>query len=260
MARQSKSLVRRLFVAIIAANASGILHAGEGSPKSDVSISAAVNQSASVETEPGSEEKRDSNGTADSTSEPNSTRSSASSPIVFPRFVQRHALDASGTDQSRTGAAPWYRSALGSLTIVLAVIGLLFFALKRWLPAKRWTDGAKVMSVAARTMIDSKHGLALVKVGRRFVMVGVSPDRLTPLVEISDATEVAELIATTNSVRGGRSAAFDQFLRHEADTYDDLVDDAKVTNGIARSHGDRSPKALRKLIGRLRSLQSSHAD
>ncbi|MBI1825593.1 MAG: FliO/MopB family protein [Planctomycetes bacterium] len=242
------------------ASSSAFVHANDGSGNSEVGsgVAPAVNQATSVELAPAAEAFPQP--TANAFPVENANPPTVVPGFGFPRFVHRRTSEPAGAEINRSTAVPWYRSALGSLGIVLAIIGLLFLALKRWLPAKRWTDGAKVMSIAARTMIDGKHGLALVRVGHRFVMIGVSPDRLTALAEISESSEVAELSAKTNTASGNRLAGFDRLLRGEVDSFEGLVNESEVADGIATSRSDQSPKALRTLIGRLRSLQSSKAN
>lgn len=120
-----------------------------------------------------------------------------------------------GSQESRVIGTPgvggaWYRSGLVSLVAVLALIGALFWAVRKFMPGAVTRAGG-VMNVAARTALSPKHSVALVQVGRRrFVLVGISADRLTTLADMADADEVAELAGLT---MGGSSASDRKFER-----------------------------------------------
>lgn len=88
---------------------------------------------------------------------------------------------------------PWYRSAVASLVIVLLLLGGVYWAVRRWVPVARAPDN-RVIQVVARTAISPKQGLALVRLGQRFVLVGTSAERMDTLTDVSDPAEVADLL------------------------------------------------------------------
>lgn len=152
-------------------------------------------------------------------------------------------------------SSPWYRTGLGALAVVLAAIGGLFWFLRKWVPSTRSTDSA-ILKTVARASLSPKHSAALLQLGRRYILVGVSPDGVRVLSDISDENEVAEL--ATRIASGGRrsDADFQNLLGQEAGTYgDDESDlDEPLDHGAARSHAGSVP--LSKLLTRVRSLQS----
>lgn len=179
--------------------------------------------------------------------------------------------------ESMTRSAPtlpavaWYRTGIGALGIVLAVIGVAVWGIRRWMP-RLGGAGCSVLNVVGRAGLSPKHSVALVSVGQRFVLVGLSGDRMTRICEVSDPQEVAELtlrLGQSSSlgkpVSGGGSAkAFESLLAGEVNEYAHDLEPASTDARRAtdrqgenapqsRSHRTREP--LSALLERLRSLQ-----
>lgn len=106
---------------------------------------------------------------------------------------------------------PWYRSAVASLVIVLLLLGGVYWVVRRWVPIAKAPDN-RVIQVVARTAISPKQGLALVRFGRRFVLVGTSPDRMDVLADVSDPAEVADLVMQLGGAGRQRRGHFDKLL------------------------------------------------
>jgi flagellar biogenesis protein FliO len=145
----------------------------------------------------------------------------------------------------------WYRTGLGALGIVLGCIGLLFLGLRRWTPAARSPDST-ALRVLGRAVLSPKHSLAMVQFGRRVVLVGVSPDRVEAVSEISDPQEAAEFSGRVGSAFAGSENVFDEALDREVMEYEPQTPEPFVKTKPAAA----SPAALRNLLGRLKSLQS----
>ena len=150
---------------------------------------------------------------------------------------------------------PWYGTGLGALTIVLLMIGGVAWAARRWVPAVRAQD-SNLVRVIGRTAVTPKHSVALFSVGRRLLMVGLCGDRLTTLGEITDADEVAELLARSGPTPKSQGGMFDELLADQAGEFRPSEDAANgepvgpATRGAARY---REP--LNDLLRRLRTLQ-----
>lgn len=154
---------------------------------------------------------------------------------------------------------PWYRSGFGALAIVLAMVAGAAYLLRRWLPSSRLSETG-AMRVVGRVGLTPKHTLSLVRVGRRFVMVGVSGDRLTTLCEIADADEVAELAARADTAGRGRSDEFDDLLTREGAQYRGAPEAraAPTADGAASKLSPRGwPRdSVAALLRRLKTLQT----
>lgn len=162
-------------------------------------------------------------------------------------------LGVSDINSDSTDSSPWYRTGLGALAIVLSVIGGLVWLLRKWVPSARVDDSA-ILKTVARTTLSPKHSAALLQLGRRFILVGVSPDSVKVLSEINEENEVADLYARLGT--GGRKAdtAFEDLLGQEAQTYDDESEPSDSDE--RRVGGGRPSVPLGDLLTRVRSLQS----
>ncbi len=150
---------------------------------------------------------------------------------------------------------PWYRTGVGALAIVLALLGAGAWAIRRWMPMARVADSS-VLRVVARACLSPKHNLALVRVGRRFVLVGVSGDRVNTLCEVCDPDEAAQLTACCDTSGKPGVGAFDDLLLRETVDYgktaEPQADEAKLT----RADGVRTREPLNDLLRKLRTLKS----
>ena len=151
---------------------------------------------------------------------------------------------------------PWYRSGIGALALVLGLIGALVWALRRWVPATRGGE-SRMIRVVGRVPLSPKHSAALLSVGRRFVLVGMSAERVNTLCEISDAEEVAELSLRAGTATAPDAEGFERLLVEEAADYrHDLLEEVKEP-GSKAAGAVWIRKPLSDLLHRLRALQSA---
>ena len=123
------------------------------------------------------------------------------------------------------------------------------------MPAARASESG-LLRVVSRAALSPKHSVVLVHLGRRFVVVGVSPDRLDALCEIQDAEEVAELAARAGAGAARRRDGFEDELIREARQFQDVGGAAteETVRIKPRPIGVREP--LADLLNRLRALRS----
>jgi len=138
------------------------------------------------------------------------------SPPGAARLAEDHRPFARGEG----GPGPWpFWDAL-PLLAVLAMIGAVALLVKRFMPARRLLTGAGVLDIVARTPLSGKQSLVLVKMGRRLILLGVSPDRVSALDVVDDPDQVATLIGEVASQKpDSMSTAFADAFRREAHAY-----------------------------------------
>ncbi|HPF37256.1 MAG TPA: flagellar biosynthetic protein FliO [Phycisphaerae bacterium] len=143
---------------------------------------------------------------------------------------------------------------------MLAVLGLIVgcvAAVRKWAPQATRVSGASAMNILARQYLSSKQSLCLVKVGKRVVLVGVTPDSMNALAEINDPEEIATLASNLNR---SRSDAFSSALSKQAvePDEDDEMDasNAPVTSVASRRDGrlGETEARIQELVGRIRAL------
>ncbi len=152
-------------------------------------------------------------------------------------LIPRKGSSVSSSEIVRAGqtSVPWYRSPFAALLVVLGVIGAVAAGVKRWVPAARAVTSEQ-LRVVGRTAISSKQSAVLLHVGKRVVLLGVTPESVNTLSEITDESEVAQLVGRSKSddakAQGFDAATiaselpspsgFDSALAREIEQYDDV--------------------------------------
>lgn len=146
------------------------------------------------------------------------------------------------------------------LAAVLAVLACCAFAARRWLMPARPAAGGSAIRVLSRQYLSNRQSLCLARFGRRVVLLGVTPDRICTLSELTDADEVSEILMATERGRAGSfSTMFDRFLEREATT--ESADEpagggyAASVRPTERQVADARQRVA-ELVDRVRSLSS----
>jgi len=164
---------------------------------------------------------------------------------------------------SPTGVTPWYRTSWGALGIVLAVITATFWTIKRFTPSARISDNG-VLRVVGRCGLTPKHNLVLVRLGSRFILVGISPDGIHGLCNVAGSNE-ADLLAASMSGKSAKNpGAFSELLGRESMLFrseergdsTSLAETSEETTTWERMSPPTTNRPVAKLIQRLRALQS----
>ena len=145
------------------------------------------------------------------------------------------------------------------LLLVLGAIAGATLVIRKILPRGNRLGGGGVIDVVASHYLSSKQSLCLVRLGRRAVLLGVTPERITPVAEILEAEELAEIVAAIERKRPtsftstfARLCARDSGKRvHEEPAEGQvLLADEKLT---------RAGEAVRGLVDRIRTLSGTPA-
>lgn len=168
-------------------------------------------------------------------------------PLVAPRASG--AARATLTDRE----TPWYRSGMGALGVVLALVFAVAVVVRRWVPGARPADSC-VIRIAARAALSPKQYVALVQLPRRVVLVGVTNDRIEPLCCVTGPDEVLDLLARV----GGTASAgkFDQLLASEARVYrEERIEESVAAPQSAKSATPKPGDCWNSLLKKLQALQ-----
>ena len=169
--------------------------------------------------------------------------------------VMRRGASVGRTTPFDATSTPWYRSGLVALMIVLGIVWLAYWAVRRWMPTARVGE-SNVLRIVARTTLAPKQHLALIRVGRQFVLIGVSPDRVDRLCVIDDAAGVSELALRTDGDSAVKASKFDEELVREVGEYGrGAVLESTESHPRGAAVSDRRP-SLTALVNRLRTLQA----
>lgn len=126
--------------------------------------------------------------------------------------------------------------------------------IKRYVPAARNMFGAGTLKVVGRTFLSPKQSILLVRVGRRMLVVGVTPASMSALAEISDPEELEYINnEMAGSGKGRDGGEFKQNLKEAADELEsgrELLD----STSLAVADGDERAEMVDGLRGELDSI------
>jgi len=135
----------------------------------------------------------------------------------------RRSLPTSDTqpDPGRMQTPSLWRTTL-SLLAVLAVIGGGAYLFRRFAWSGGKYRGSRGIEVLARSVINPRQTLCLIKFGQRLVLVGVSPNHMAALDTVENPEEIAGILAGLEK-EGPHSITntFGSLLRRETREYSD---------------------------------------
>lgn len=155
----------------------------------------------------------------------------------------------------------WLWDSLGALALVLLAVFAVRALLRRYaasgVPLPR-APGA--IEVLARTGVGPRQQVLLLKIGQRILVVGQTPTELSPLAEMAEAEEVAEILAAVERARpGSASQGFAQWLRRfhgEHARWHQPMADGDQSEAII----DRAHEGISGLLARVRNLKGSERE
>ncbi len=129
-------------------------------------------------------------------------------------------------------------SSVGALVIALVGIGLMVWValvvLKKFLPGGKGLFSTPAMEILGRTQFDSQKYLALVRVGKRVLVVGVSSGGFDSIAEIEDEVEAADIMAIAKpKTSAGKDLFHKMFQRQVAGVEADSINAGAGTVGSA---------------------------
>lgn len=162
------------------------------------------------------------------------------------------------TAHRRSGGLATYAlgKGVGALAVVLILVAISYWGVRRLVPSVRGAESG-VLKVTGRVSLTAKHHAALVLVGRRYVLIGISPEGISSLCEVTDPGEVAELMSRTAATGGKEHAAFEEQLLREVGQYgpasgESMPDTPPETNRPRSASGP-----LGELLHKLRAMHST---
>lgn len=175
--------------------------------------------------------------------------------------VEQHLLGGKPSESHSAGAGlksgkPTGNGLMGfalPLAAVLALIAIIVWAVKKYLPNVRRLTGSTAMKVVARTHLSPRQSIAVVRLGRRLLVVGQTADSLTPLGVVEDPEEVSELLGEIES--GKSTSAVGHFSKVFQKTNDEFAaTDEATVNEPADGEIDRVRTELESLTRKVREV------
>ncbi|HUW83920.1 MAG TPA: flagellar biosynthetic protein FliO [Phycisphaerae bacterium] len=118
-------------------------------------------------------------------------------------------------------ARPWYLSPVSALAVVVVLILVAAWVAKRLLPGMRRDGKRGPLQVLATTYLSPKQSLALVRCGRRMILIGVTPEHISSLAVMDDTNDLPSLARVSDRSDGQRlSGQFNEVLDEAAKDFD----------------------------------------
>ncbi len=121
-----------------------------------------------------------------------------------------------------SATVPWMTT-ISALAIVLGVLFLFYWGMKRLGPKTNQTLPTEAVELLGSTALSPRQRLCLIRVGRKLVLVAMSADGVEPLTEIDDPVEVDRLVGICASQRSGSAThvfhqVFSQYIHNATAT------------------------------------------
>ncbi|MCC8190901.1 MAG: flagellar biosynthetic protein FliO [Planctomycetes bacterium] len=140
--------------------------------------------------------------------------------------------------------------ALGLVTFIGLAFALAMLLIKKFLPGHRHLFSHPAMEILGRTHIDQRRYVSLLRVGRRIVVVGVSPDEMRTLSEIADEEEVTDILEVARPKTDHGLSLFQRlFQRHV------LHNEEEETRALAEAQAEALSDQMASLRDRVRTIQ-----
>lgn len=180
------------------------------------------------------------------------TRAFEAQPLNFPdEAAPRRAPGAVNSRREVTMPSVW-----PALFSVLAVCGLFCAALylmKKYVPGHRQLFNHPAVEVLGRTHIDQKRSVTLVRVGKRVLVVGVSPDEMRALSEITDEAEITEIMEVARPKTEAGLSLFQKLFKRNV-----LDGEAEEARAMADVKAEQLREQLQALRNKVADIAPAH--
>ncbi len=173
-------------------------------------------------------------------------------PFAFPDNSRRQPRAAAAKGESSYSMPSILPGLLCVALVCGAFIGILVLA-KRYLPGHRQYFAHPAMEVLGRTHLDQRRYVSLVRVGKRILVIGVSPDEINPLSEITDESEITTIMEVARPKTEAGLTIFQRLFQRQV-TETDAAETRAIVDVKARELEERTA-SLRERVGALRGRQ-----
>ena len=173
-----------------------------------------------------------------------------------PMSVSRTAEAEQVIQRHGGGLTSWSVRDVMPLLIVLVILGVAVWIVKRFIPGRRLLGGAGGLQVLTRMPLSNKQALVLVKMGRQVVLLGVSPERINALNVVSDPDQVATLVGQSAST--GPDSMVNTFARAFTEANHEYAQ--PESNPPETKWSGSADQGVRDLLNKVRGLVSKSGD
>lgn len=137
------------------------------------------------------------------------------------------------------------------VTVCGLFVGILCLA-KKYLPGHRQLFSHPSMEILGRTHLDQRRYVSLLRVGKRIIVVGVSPDDIHSLSEITDEAEVTGLMEVARPKTEAGLTIFQRLFQRNV-----IETDAAETRTMAVEKARELEEQMTSIRRRVQSLRDT---
>lgn len=153
-----------------------------------------------------------------------------------------------GATATKPAADGYWQRVLLSLAAVGGLIVLARYLLKKANLSSRGLGRCAALEVLGRSSLSMKHQLVLVRMGRRVLLLGLSPQGINTLSELTAPDEIAQVL---DSLRKGGGDEFLRKLQGQAAKFAQ-ADGNDLKNVAAKAAATAPTSSVRRLSDKLR--------
>lgn len=173
-------------------------------------------------------------------------------PISFTQSGNRRQ----NRDGTTTGyAMPSIWPALFSVALVCAVFCTILYLVKKYLPGHRQMFSHPAMEVLGRAHIDQRRYVSLLRVGKRIVVVGVSPDEMRALSEITDEEEITGIMEVARPKTEAGLNIFQRLFQRNV-----IDQDKAETRALANEKAEELERQMASLRDRVKAIREDEEE
>lgn len=153
-------------------------------------------------------------------------------------------------------------SMVSALVVTVLGLGVVLWvaivAVKKFLPGGKALFSTPAMEILGRTQFDSQKYLALVRLGKRILVVGVSSGGFDAVTEITDETEAADIMALAKPKTPAGKELFHRMFQKQmagVELSSGALSDLNASTGAAAEAGNQADIA--GIQARVRSLREA---
>ena len=164
---------------------------------------------------------------------------------------------ANKTNTNLKADPPGLLKPLLSLFGVLALIVIIAWLIKKYLPGQANTGMEDIIQVIGRVSVDTKNSLCLAKFGNEMLLLGVGADGIRLIEKVSDPDKIASMMGKIEASRlNSISKSFSNVFKNARGDYlDDNLEDEEIieefddTKSFETSRDDELTGLLNKVRG-----------
>ncbi|MCC8109497.1 MAG: flagellar biosynthetic protein FliO [Planctomycetes bacterium] len=160
-------------------------------------------------------------------------------PLAFPSDTRRP----SRPDQERRGySMPSIWPMLFAVAVVCGFFCTALWLVKKYVPGHKQLFNHPAIEVLGRTHLDQRRYVSLLRVGKRIVVVGVSPDEIRSLTEITEEAEVTGILEIARPKTEAGLSIFQRLFQKNM-----VKAEAEETRALADAEADQLTEQMAKL-------------